>query len=147
MKTALRIALGLALASLTGCEMKKTPEGLRVEIRPEAAATLKKELMPLLVAKGFRSANENGSYFAVYFLAQPPAYTPTLYAFFLRSGADHSFLIGKVTTDFTHSEVAIIDECAAIIASHADFIISGSVVKAATTPTSRERFYAKIKKP
>ena len=143
MKAALQVALALSLVSLTGCEMKKTAEGLRVEIRPEAASALKKELMPLLVAKGFHSANENGSYFAVYYLARPPAYRPTLYAFF---GEDHSFLIGKLTTDFTPSEVAIIDECAAIITSHADSIISGSVVKGATTPALRERFYARIKK-
>jgi hypothetical protein len=147
MKTAQLVVAVLALILFSGCPMKKELEGLRITFKPAASETLQKNLVSMLLAKGFIGGLEDSSTGRMSFiLGREPTANPRLLAFFSHYETSSTFLIGKAASDFTDAEVAIIDECSAVIASHADLIISGSLSKGASTPALRAKFYAKIKK-
>src|SRR5882724_2743859 len=145
MKIVLSIGLTLVLVLVPSCAMKKDPEGLSVRIKVEGDDILKKELRSFLTSKGFRTIEENSGSTLI-FIRDRPGESPTMIAMFSHGATGYSFVIGKITKNFTEAEVAIVDGCAAVIVAHADSVISGSALKEATTSVSREKFYTKIRK-
>src|SRR5690242_2942185 len=123
MKHLLPIIFAVVALCGPGCEMKTTPQGLRVEFKPDSATKMKSELLPFLLANGFKSSGA-----IVYILADTPTSQPRVLAYFTDDGAHRGFVIGKITSSFTAEEVQLIDHCAELLILNSDSIVSGSLI-------------------
>lgn len=142
------LALILCLSSLLWAACSFI-DGVSVTLSRDSLSALKAEVIPFLLAKGFKPqapANEFNSSFYLRLSSDsnPPHY---VYANFYSDDKSHSFFIGKGNTHhFFADEIKIIDECAAFLAEHSAIIDTGFASTRATSSDARERFYAKIKK-
>jgi hypothetical protein len=138
MKLPAYVLLALFVTLLAGCTMI---DGVFVKVQPGSFEELKKELIPFLIAKDFtQEAPVSPSNLT---FARP---RPGLYANFYSDGKDFHFFVGKAPSKFSPAEISFLDECAALLTRHPEFIVSGSLSKDATSESARERFYAHIKK-
>lgn len=152
MKTVLSFGLSLALLLMvSGCEINRpNPRGIQVNLKPESSVSLKAELMPFLASKGFESVSGDAyrKDWPFLILFSPHTKIPALTAYFSSAKGETLFIIGKQNCipDYSTGEIAIMNECAALLASHGELILSGSVWSGSTSKLAREAFYAKIKK-
>jgi len=130
---------------VTGCSFR---DGIYVVFRPDDAAHMKTELYDWAAARGFQM-REQSQPEAGFFFTRPGAEEGRigLFASFQSDSGRHAFFIGKGNSrKFSTEEIAILDDCASWLASHADSIERGYASKASTTGEVRKQFYERIKK-
>lgn len=145
MKKPLRILLAAIALLFSGCSFR---DGIYVVIRSQDATHVKEELHAWVAARGFQIL-EQGQPEGGFFFTRPGPEEGRigLSAYFQSSDGRHAFFIGKGNSRrFSEEEIAILDDCAAWLASRSDSIERGFASKASTTGEARRKFYEKIKK-
>jgi hypothetical protein len=130
---------------LSGCSFR---DGIYVVFRSQDATHMKTELHDWVAARGFQMREQSQPEEGFFFTRPGPEEGRIgLFASFQSSDGRNAFFIGKGNSrKFTEEEVAILDECAAWLASRSDSIERGFASKSSTTGEARRKFYEKIKK-